>query len=245
MTDFDEARERMVEWQIARRGIGNPRVLAAMRRVRREEFVPADLREFAYDDTPLPIGNEQTISQPAIVAAMIEAAEVSPGDRVLDVGTGSGYAAAVAAAIAEHVYSIERHAGLVDMARETLSRLGISNVSVYPGDGTLGLEEHAPYHAIIAAAGGPRVPQAWRRQLAVGGRIVMPVGRDPHFQRLIKLVRRSEEDYERIWLGEVRFVPLLGEDGWPVHDGEPRSAGSGFCRGRLGAIARAVGMGCE
>lgn len=245
MTDFNEARERMVEWQIARRGIRNPHVLAAMRRVPREEFVPADLRDFAYDDTPLPIGNEQTISQPAIVAAMIEAAEVSPGDRVLDVGTGSGYAAAVAAAIADHVYSIERHAGLVDTAREILGRLGISNVTVHLGDGTMGLAEHAPYDAIIAAAGGPHVPDIWRRQLAVGGRIVMPVGRDPHYQRLIKLVRRNEQDYDRSWLGEVRFVPLVGEDGWPVRDGEPHSAGSGFCRGRLGAIARAAGIGCE
>jgi protein-L-isoaspartate(D-aspartate) O-methyltransferase len=218
MTDFNEARERMVEWQIARRGICNPRVLAAMRRVPREEFVCAELREFAYDDGPLPIGNEQTISQPAIVAAMIDAVDLRPGERVLDVGTGSGYAAAVAAAIAEHVYSIERHIELVETAREILRKLGISNVSVHHGDGTMGLAEHAPYDAIIAAAGGPHVPHAWCGQLAVGGRIVMPVGRNPHFQRLIKLVRRNEQDYERSWLGEVRFVPLVGEDGWPVED---------------------------
>ncbi|NKJ48378.1 protein-L-isoaspartate O-methyltransferase [Burkholderia sp. SG-MS1] len=218
MTDFNEARERMVEWQIVRRGICNPRVLAAMRRVPREEFVAAGLREFAYEDTPLPIGNEQTISQPAIVAAMIEAVDLSPGERVLDVGTGSGYAAAVAAVIAGQVYSIERHAGLVESAREILRRLGISNVTVHHGDGTMGLADYAPYDAIIAAAGGPHVPQAWCGQLTVGGRIVMPVGRDPHCQRLIKVVRRGEEDYERSWLGEVRFVPLVGEDGWPVED---------------------------
>lgn len=244
MTDFTEARERMVERQIARRGVVNPHVLAAMRRVPREEFVAADLREFAYEDTPLPIGNEQTISQPAIVAAMIDAAEVSPGERILDVGTGSGYAAAVAAAIAQHVDSIERHAGLVATAREVLRRLQISNVTIHLGDGTVGLAEHAPYDAIIAAAGGPHVPDAWRRQLAVGGRIVMPVGRDPHHQRLIKLVRRSEQDYDESWLGEVRFVPLVGEDAWPSMDGGARRAGSGFlpraasrhcagCRGRM------------
>lgn len=245
MTDFNEARERMVEWQIVRRGICDPHVLAAMRRVPREEFVSADLREFAYEDSPLPIGNEQTISQPAIVAAMIEAAELSPGDRVLDVGTGSGYAAAVAAAIADHVHSIERHAGLVDTAREILRRLEIANVTVHLGDGTIGLAEHAPYNAIIAAAGGPHVPDAWRKQLAIGGRIVMPVGRHLHYQRLIKLVRRNEQDFDSSWLGEVRFVPLVGEDGWAAEDGGPRNAGSGFCRGRLGAIARAAGIDCE
>jgi protein-L-isoaspartate(D-aspartate) O-methyltransferase len=244
MTDFKEAREWMVEWQIERRGIGNPRVLAAMRRVPREEFVAADLRQFAYEDTPLPIGNEQTISQPAMVASMIDAAELSPGDRVLDVGTGSGYAAAVAAAIAAHVHSIERHAGLVDTAREILARLEIANVTVHLGDGTLGLAEYAPYDAIIAAAGGPRVPDAWCKQLALGGRIVMPVGRDQHYQRLIKVVRRTETDFERSWLGDVRFVPLVGEDGWPAEDGEPHNAGSGICHGRLGAIARAACIGC-
>lgn len=208
----------MVERQIARRGICSPHVLAAMRRVPREEFVPVYLREFAYEDRPLPIGNEQTISQPAIVAAMIEAAELSRGDRVLDVGTGSGYAAAVAALIADHVYSIERHAGLVDAAREILGRLEIFNVTVYLGDGTIGLAQHAPYDAIVAAACGPHVPEAWREQLAVGGRIIMPVGRDPNYQRIIKLVRRSEEDYEESSLGEVSFVPLVGEDGWPTLD---------------------------
>ncbi|SIT38656.1 Protein-L-isoaspartate O-methyltransferase [Paraburkholderia ribeironis] len=206
----------MVERQIVRRGICNPDVLAAMRQVPREEFVPVELREFAYDDIPLPIGNEQTISQPAIVASMIEAAELRPGDRVLDVGTGSGYAAAVAATIAGHVHSIERHAELVDSAREILERLAICNVTVHLGDGTMGLAEYAPYDAIIAAAGGPRVPAAWREQLAIGGRIVMPLGRDLHYQRLIKLVRRNQQDYDQSSLGEVRFVPLVGADGWPA-----------------------------
>jgi protein-L-isoaspartate(D-aspartate) O-methyltransferase len=227
MSDFNEARERMVERQLVRRGIRDSRVLDAMRRVPREAFVPECLRDLAYEDRPLPIGNEQTISQPAIVATMIEAAELAPADVVLDVGTGSGYAAAVAAAIAAQVYSIERHAALVDMARAILARLGVSNVSVHLGDGTTGLAEHAPYNAIIAAAGGPHIPEAWRRQLGVGGRIVMPVGRDRHYQRLIKLVRRGEDDYESCSLGEVSFVPLVGADAWPAPDAGPCSSGSG------------------
>lgn len=245
MTDFNEAREWMVDAQIARRGIGSPRVLAAMRSVPREEFVPADLRDLAYQDTPLPIGNEQTISQPAMVAAMIDAAQLTPTDRVLDVGTGSGYAAAVAAAIAAHVHSIERHPQLVDTARAILARLRIDNVTVHLGDGTVGLAEHAPYDAIIAAAAGPRVPDAWLRQVAIGGRIVMPLGGDLHFQRLIRLVRRGENDYEKEWLGDVRFVPLVGADGWPVQDDGAHAPGRGICRGRLAAVARALCGGSE
>ncbi|WP_027214645.1 protein-L-isoaspartate(D-aspartate) O-methyltransferase [Burkholderia sp. WSM2232] len=227
MTDFNEARERMVERQIVRRGIGDSRVLAAMRRVPREAFVPDYLRDLAYEDRPLPIGNEQTISQPAIVATMIEAADLSPADVVLDVGTGSGYAAAVAAALAAHVHSIERHEELVAKAREILARLEIRNVTVYLGDGTAGLAEHAPYDAIIAAAGGPHIPEIWRRQLAVGGRIVMPVGRDRHYQRLIKLVRCGEDDYQSSSLGEVSFVPLVGADAWPASGAARRSSGNG------------------
>ena len=233
MTGFNEARERMVERQIVRRGICDPRVLAAMRVVPREAFVPDYLRDLAYEDRPLPIGNEQTISQPAIVATMIEAAELAPGDIVLDVGTGSGYAAAVAATIAAHVHSIERHAELVARARDNLARLGISNVTVHPGDGTTGLAEHAPYNAIIAAAGGPHIPAAWRKQLAVGGRIVMPVGRERHYQRLIKLVRCGQDDYRSNSLGEVSFVPLVGADAWPAQDAASENgggAGGAECR---------------
>ncbi|WP_025596680.1 protein-L-isoaspartate(D-aspartate) O-methyltransferase [Burkholderia sp. WSM2230] len=227
MTDFNEARERMVERQIVRRGICDSRVLAAMRSVPREAFVPDYLRDLAYEDRPLPIGNEQTISQPAIVATMIEAADLSPHDVVLDVGTGSGYAAAVAAALAAHVHSIERHAELVVMAREILARLDIRNVTVYLGDGTAGLAEHAPYDAIIAAAGGPHIPEVWRKQLAIGGRIVMPVGRDRHYQRLIKLVRCGEDEYQSCSLGEVSFVPLVGADAWPAPDAARRGGGNG------------------
>lgn len=214
MIDFREAREWMVVWQIEGRGIRDANVLSAMRRVPREEFVPAYLREFAYDDCALPLANQQAISQPSVVAQMIEAAELGPRDRVLDIGSGSGYAAAVAAAIVAHVDSVERDPELADSARETLTRLGISNVTVHLGDGTVGLGAYAPYDAIIAGAGGPHIPRAWRSQLAVGGRIVMPVGHVPYHQRLTILVRHGEHDYHERLLGEVSFVPLIGEDGW-------------------------------
>jgi protein-L-isoaspartate(D-aspartate) O-methyltransferase len=217
MIDFIAARERMVVRQIAARGIRDSNVLSAMRHVPREEFVAEQFRECAYDDGPLPIASQQTISQPAVVAQMIEAAELGPYDRVLDIGTGSGYAAAIAAAIAAHVDSVERDPVLADTARETLARLGISNVTVHLGDGTVGLTAHAPYDAIIAGAGGPCIPRAWRSQLSVGGRIIMPVGREPYHQRLIKLVRHGEHDYHERSLGAVSFLPLIGEDGWAAY----------------------------
>ena len=220
MSDFDDARAWMVERQIVRRGVRDDHVISAMRRVPREAFVPSEFRDFAYDDTPLPIGGEQSISQPFIVAKMLEAADLQPGDHVLDIGTGSGYAAAIAAEIAGRVDSIERDASLAEGARERLQRLGYENVEVHVGDGTVGFAAHAPYNAIIAAAGGPHVPQALRAQLAPGGRLVMPVGSSRSHQRLVKIVRRGEHDYDEHGLGEVRFVPLVGDDGWP----EPGSA---------------------
>ncbi|MGF6873857.1 protein-L-isoaspartate(D-aspartate) O-methyltransferase [Paraburkholderia sp. MM5477-R1] len=223
MSDFDEARAWMVERQIVQRGVRDDYVIEAMRRVPREAFVPSDLREFAYDDTPLPIGGEQSISQPYIVAKMLAAAELQPGDRVLDIGTGSGYAAAIAAEIAGRVDSIERDASLAEGARERLQRLGYENVEVHVGDGTAGLAAHAPYNAIIAAAGGPRVPRALRMQLAVGGRLVMPVGSSQSRQRLVKIVRRDEHDYDEDAFGDVRFVPLVGDDGWPEPSGAARA----------------------
>ncbi|WP_027194824.1 protein-L-isoaspartate(D-aspartate) O-methyltransferase [Paraburkholderia sprentiae] len=221
MSDFDDARAWMVERQIVQRGVRDDYVIEAMRRVPREAFVPSDLREFAYDDTPLPIGGEQSISQPYIVAAMLAAAELQPGDRVLDIGTGSGYAAALAAEIAGRVDSIERDASLAEGARERLRQLGYENVEVHIGDGTAGLAAHAPYNAIIAAAGGPRVPRALRAQLAVGGRLVMPVGSSPSRQRLGKIVRRGEHDYDEHAFADVRFVPLVGDDGWPEQGSAP------------------------
>ncbi|MBN3805064.1 protein-L-isoaspartate(D-aspartate) O-methyltransferase [Paraburkholderia sp. Ac-20336] len=219
MSDFTEARERMVERQIVRRGVRAPHVLAAMRSVPRDAFVLPGWREFAYDDSPLPIGGGQSISQPFIVARMLEAAALHPGDRVLDIGTGSGYAAAIAARIVASVDSIERDAELVEAARERLERLGYANVAVHLGDGTAGFAAHAPYDAIVAAASGPHVPKALLAQLACGGRLVMPIGREAGRQRLVKIVRRSEQEYEETSFDEVRFVPLVGDDGWPERGG--------------------------
>src|SRR3979411_1291260 len=180
MLDLAHPRERnrMVDVQIARRGVRDRDVLDAMRRVPREAFVESGFEEFAYEDAPLPIGEGQTISQPYIVALMIEAAELKPGDRVLEVGTGSGYAAAVVSQIAARVYAIERHAELVDAAKRRLEKLGYTNVELRVGDGTRGWPEAAPFDAILVAAGGPEVPAALKEQLALGGRLVIPVGED-------------------------------------------------------------------
>ncbi|WP_428483629.1 protein-L-isoaspartate(D-aspartate) O-methyltransferase [Rhodopila sp.] len=205
-------RARMVRNQIARRGVSNPDVLAAMRRVPRERFVPAHLAAFSYDDGPLPIEAGQTISQPYIVALMIEAAKVAFGDRVLEIGTGSGYAAAIISRIVDHVYTIERHAVLADMARRRLTDLRYENVDVRTGDGTHGWPEAAPFDAILVAAGGPEVPDTLRRQLKVGGRLVMPVGEHDD-QRLVKLVRTGEDAFQQEDLGGVMFVPLIGAHG--------------------------------
>jgi protein-L-isoaspartate(D-aspartate) O-methyltransferase len=202
----------MVERQLAGRGIADERVLAAMGRVKREAFVPADVAEFAYDDSPLPIAEGQTISQPYIVALMAEAARIGPKDRVLEVGTGSGYAAAVFAELAAEVVTIERHAALADGARAALQSLGYDNVRVLTGDGTRGVSDRAPYDAILVAAGAPAPPESLRRQLAEGGRLVIPVSVNAH-QELRVIVRRGE-NFETEDLGPVRFVPLLGEEGW-------------------------------
>ncbi|SKA20344.1 protein-L-isoaspartate(D-aspartate) O-methyltransferase [Enhydrobacter aerosaccus] len=206
--------DRMVQRQIARRGIGDGRVLAAMRKVERADFLPDAMREFAYEDTALPIEEGQTVSQPYIVARMAEAAELGTGDRVLEVGAGSGYAAAVLAELAAQVYAIERHPALAELARSRLSALGYANVEVRVGDGTLGWPEAAPFNAIVASAGGPRVPEPLRRQLAVGGRLVMPVGASPNRQRLMRVTRTGSDTYEEEALEDVRFVPLIGAEGW-------------------------------
>lgn len=214
-------REHMVAAQIARRGIRDPAVLAAMRAVPREHFVPDSLAEFAYEDSALPIAEGQTISQPYIVAAMIEAAEIGSGDRVLEVGAGSGYAAAVLGQIADEVIAIERHASLASAARERVEELGYGNVDIRTGDGTLGLPEEAPFDAILVAAGAPSVPEALKEQLAIGGRLVIPVGGGEE-QRLCRIVRRTGDGFEEHELGRVRFVPLIGESAW-AEDGS-RSA---------------------
>ncbi|MBI2492813.1 MAG: protein-L-isoaspartate(D-aspartate) O-methyltransferase [Candidatus Rokubacteria bacterium] len=204
----------MVETQIAARGVRNPAVLEAMRRVPRERFVPAHLAELAYTDEPLPIDEDQTISQPYIVAAMIEAAQPRPGDRALEIGTGSGYSAAVLATIVAEVYTVERLAGLAESAGRRLAELGYANVHVRQANGTLGWPEHAPFDVIIVTAGGPRVPRPLLEQLAAGGRLVMPVGSWRLGQRLMRVTRTGEDTYHHEGLEDVAFVPLIGEEGW-------------------------------
>ncbi|HEU5017260.1 MAG TPA: protein-L-isoaspartate(D-aspartate) O-methyltransferase [Pseudolabrys sp.] len=211
---LSRARDRMVKVQIAGRGVRDALVLDAMRRVPREEFVGAGYEEFAYEDGPLPIGEGQTISQPYVVAFMIESAEVKPGENVLEVGAGSGYAAAVMSQIADRVHAIERHPSLVASARERFRKLGYDNVDVRIGDGTHGWPEAAPFDAILVAAGGPIVPRALKDQLATGGRLVIPVGEQERQQTLLKITRKNDKDYEEEDLGAVVFVPLIGEYGW-------------------------------
>ncbi len=204
----------MVQQQLIERGIRDERVLAAMRKVPREQFVPEIERDFAYSDGPLPIGAGQTISQPYIVALMTEALHLKGGERVLEIGTGSGYAAAILAEIAAEVFTVERMKELADRAAEVLAGQGYANTHVRHGDGTLGWAEHAPYDAIVVTAGGPKVPENLTQQLAVGGRLVMPVGTSQSYQRLVQVVRRSPDRFDRTDLGGVRFVALVGEEGW-------------------------------
>jgi len=213
--DDIHARDRafMVARHLEARGIADARVLTAMGEVPREAFVAEPLSEFAYEDSALPIEAGQTISQPYIVARMIELAELRPGDKVLEVGAGSGYAAAVMSRIASHVYAIERHEELADQAREREERLGYDNVEIICADGTKGWPDEAPFDAIIVSAGGPKVPEALKRQLAIGGRLVIPVGRDIH-QTLLLVRRTGEDTFEQEDHGAVTFVPLIGEQGW-------------------------------
>lgn len=214
MTDLVKPREHMVEEQIEARGVRSKIVLDAMGKVPREAFLPERLREFAYEDSPLPIAAGQTISQPYIVALMTEALDLEGGEKVLEIGTGSGYAAAVLAEIAAEVYTVERIGQLADKAASTLEDLGYSNVHVVHGDGTLGWAAAAPYDAIVVAAGGPEIPGSLKEQLKLGGRLVIPVGTDPRVQELVRVTRISDADFKSEDIADVRFVPLVGKEGW-------------------------------
>ncbi len=203
-----EQRERMVEQQIIRRGIDDPRIVDAFRAVPREAFVPDDLREHAYEDRPLPIGEGQTISQPYIVAAMIEAANIGAQDRILEVGAGSGYAAAIMSRLAGQVFAIERHEVLAKQAQERIEALGYDNCTIIAGDGMEGLSHEAPFDAILVAARGLTAPPPLLEQLAMGGRLIIPLGTGA-IQHLTRIVRKGPESWESENLAEVRFVPLL------------------------------------
>ncbi|MBX9792630.1 MAG: protein-L-isoaspartate(D-aspartate) O-methyltransferase [Pirellulales bacterium] len=220
MIRFSQQRQQLVEQQVKSRGIKDPAVLAAVASVPREKFLPPELAEFAYHDRALPIEKGQTISQPYIVALMTEALELRPSDRVLEVGTGSGYAAAILGRIAREVFTIERHAELAEQAAGRLREQGFNNVHVLHGDGTLGWPSHAPYDAIVVAAGGPEVPPALLEQLAVGGRLVIPVGEEKTLQSLVRVTRTGPESFRREDLGDVRFVPLIGAGGWKSEEVE-------------------------
>jgi protein-L-isoaspartate(D-aspartate) O-methyltransferase len=209
---FAQARQEMVETQIRRRHITDSRVLECLERVPRHEFVPVEFRERAYEDAPLPIGEGQTISQPYIVAAMTAALRLQGDERVLEIGTGFGYQAAVLAFLAREVFTVEFRAELATEATERLARLGYGNVHVHCGDGTLGLQEFAPYDAILVAAAAPSVPAPLLAQLAEGGRLVVPVGGVENQD--LRLIERSHDIFHTTMLEPCRFVPLLGAYGW-------------------------------
>lgn len=210
--DYEVARRKMVETQIAARGIRDPRVLETMRQIPRHLFLDEGMWDQAYQDHPLPIGEKQTISQPYIVALMTEALELTPRDKVLEIGTGSGYQTAILASLCEWVYSMERIRSLALKARRVLDELRLYNVSMRIGDGTEGWPENAPYQAILVTAGAPEIPLPLKEQLAEGGRLVIPVG-DRFSQSLYKVVKRKEEFHQED-LGGCRFVDLVGKYGW-------------------------------
>jgi protein-L-isoaspartate(D-aspartate) O-methyltransferase len=215
MDRYIKQRKRMVEYQIRARGIKDPRVLTAMETVPRHLFVNEALRDQAYNDNPLPIDGGQTISQPYIVALMTEAMELTGNDKVLEIGTGSGYQTAVLAELADHVFSIDRVATLASAARKLLESLNYFNVAIRVGDGTYGWREEAPFDAIIVTAGAPDIPKTFVEQLSAGGRLVIPVG-SRHSQSLMRLTRLSDDvsDVKKEDLGGCRFVDLIGEYGW-------------------------------
>ncbi len=211
--DYSIARRRMVEEQIMARGINNPRVIEAMLKVPRHKFVAEALASQAYSDFPLPIGSRQTISQPYMVAMMSDALMLTGSETVLEVGTGSGYQAAVLSLLAARVFSLERIPELARAARRVLDANGYSKVNIRLTDGTFGWEEMAPFDAIMVTAGAPRIPKAYLDQLAIGGRLVIPVG-DRTSQRLQRVFRMSDSEYKEETLLGCRFVPLVGRNGW-------------------------------
>ena len=211
---YENARERMVRQQIEGRGIDDPRLLEAMRQVPRECFIDEKFRVLAYRDGPIPIGRGQTISQPYVVALMTDALDVQEGARILEVGTGSGYQAAVLAQMGAQVWTIERHNELADRARRRLADAGYDAVDVISGDGSNGLADKAPFDAIIVTAAGPTIPTPLLEQLKVEGRLVIPVEDEPARQSLVRITRREDGRYDREELGKVAFVPLIGEEGW-------------------------------
>jgi protein-L-isoaspartate(D-aspartate) O-methyltransferase len=210
--DYEAERKKMVQTQIAARGIKDMRVIAAMGTIPRHLFVEESMQSMAYQDRPMLIGENQTISQPYMIALMTESLKLRPMDRVLEIGTGSGYQTVILAKLSEWVYSVERFPNLAGKARAILEQLNITNVSILVGDGSLGWEEHSPYNGIIVTAGSPDFPESLLNQLADGGRLVIPVG-DRTSQTLWRVTRRGDQlDYED--LGGCRFVKLVGEEGW-------------------------------
>jgi protein-L-isoaspartate(D-aspartate) O-methyltransferase len=210
---FATERFSMVESQLRQRGIRDERLLAAMSKVPRHEFVSQQNWNEAYADHPIPIAEKQTTSQPYMIAAMVQAAEIKPGDRVLEIGAGSGYQTAVLAEMASQVFAVERYASLTETAQKTLERLGYRNAKIVTGDGSLGLPEAAPFDAIIVSAAAPSIPQALVDQLALGGRLLIPIGEAD--QQVLQLVQRNADGGTSVrTLEGCRFVPLIGKQGF-------------------------------
>ncbi len=213
MTDYSISRRRMVDQQIVARGITDQRVIGAMRQIPRHLFVESGLQSHAYSDSSLPIGEKQTISQPFMVAAMSAALGLKGDERVLEVGTGSGYQTAVLAHLARRVYSIERISSLAAKARKVLDQLRLSNINIKLGDGTMGWKDQAPFDAILVAAGSPDIPAEYLAQLEINGTLVLPVG-DREQQVLVRVIRLEDGSFKREQMMGCRFVPLIGEQGW-------------------------------
>jgi protein-L-isoaspartate(D-aspartate) O-methyltransferase len=209
---YAPVREKMIEEQLVARQIRDARLLEAMRKIPRHLFVPDEIKAHAYEDRPLPIGQDQTISQPYMVALMVQALELTGSEKVLEIGTGSGYETAILAELCSEVFSIERLAELADQAQALLRALGYRKVRIKVGDGTLGWEEHAPYDAIVISASSPQIPRPLLEQLEPGGAFVLPIGEE-QLQSLVRL-RKTNEGIREEYLGECRFVKLKGAFGW-------------------------------